>query len=152
MEGTDDLVTAEGAGLGGFDQLGGPVRAHIVEHLDAAVGLAHHDDGLVDDGIFDEIPRLRNVLLTARPLPGVQPHLLVFQFSELLVEVALDRQVHTISDPERHLRGVEVVPGRIGLGLFGGRVGWSELGCHAEPFVMIVRKSQLMVATTVPTG
>ena len=60
----------------------------VLERPHAVVG-AHDDDRLVEDLVFDEVARLRDLLEAARHLPDPRPQLLGLQPVEVGVEVAL---------------------------------------------------------------
>ncbi|MPM82893.1 hypothetical protein SDC9_129955 [bioreactor metagenome] len=65
------------------------VRAAVVQHLDALVGVAHHDHWLVSHGGREIVPRLGHLAGVADVDPGVGEQLLHLQRKDLGMDVAV---------------------------------------------------------------
>src|SRR5579875_64534 len=100
VEGADDLASPEAATVDG--KLGGTVSAGVLERLHRAVSLTDDEDGLIDDLVFHEIPRVGDLFQAAGHLPDVRPELLFLEFVKGAVEITLPRERYFAGDPPRH--------------------------------------------------
>ena len=66
------------------------VQTHVVERLNAAVGLAHNDEFVVNDVVGDVIARVGDVILAADKLPHLAPHLVDFTIVELARDIPIN--------------------------------------------------------------
>ena len=65
------------------------MEARVVVGDDLAVAGAHDEDGLLADRVFDEIPRIRHLLLTACDLPDARPQPFHLEVEEGLGDVTI---------------------------------------------------------------
>jgi hypothetical protein len=66
------------------------VQAHVVERLNAAVGLAHNDEFVVNDVIGDVIASVGDVILAADKLPYLTPHFVDFTIMEFARDIPIN--------------------------------------------------------------
>ncbi len=65
------------------------VRAAVVEHADAVIGMAHHDDRFSTDRRGVEVAFIGHLAGMANVDPGIDEQLLHLQFKQLLVDVQI---------------------------------------------------------------
>ena len=78
------------------------MATRVLKRMHAGVGVAHHDDRLIKNFVFDEVVRFGNLFKATRHLPRTRPDLLGFELVELWVVVALLRCPITLFHRERH--------------------------------------------------
>ncbi|MDT4858321.1 hypothetical protein FQZ97_927850 [compost metagenome] len=93
MERADEIV---GMAEVGVDQQAPAVLADVVERLDALVTLAHDDDRLVTELVFEPIAGLGDIGGKSGAGPGFRPHPAPFLFGERWIVITLSSQNQVI--------------------------------------------------------
>jgi len=88
-----------------FDQLHAAVTACVLERPYRPVPIAQDNDGLVEELVFDEVERFRNLFQATRHLPHARPEALAFERVEIGVVVPLLGDAVIYFDFERNHAG-----------------------------------------------